>query len=75
VGTLLIMCTSKIRWTVMPYCAFCTQNCYYFIVFSLRVNIFRLTKRNLKKANCNIFVIKTNVPTVTVNGGWGLLPV
>ena len=59
----------------MPYGAFCTPICYYFIVFSLRVNIFRLTKRNLKKANWNIFVNKTNVPTVTVHGGWGLHPV
>jgi len=59
----------------MPYGAFCTQNCYYFIVFSLRVNIFRLTKRNLKKANWNIFVNKTNVPTATIHVGCVLLPV
>ena len=69
-GTLLIMCTCKVRWTLMPYCLFCAQNCYYFIVFSLKVNIFRLTKRDW-----DIFVNKTYFPTVAVHGGWGLLPV
>jgi hypothetical protein len=68
VGTSLNMRTRKMCWDVMPYCAFCAQNCYYSIVFSFRVNILRFTKRNLKKANWNIFVNKTNFPTVSVNG-------
>jgi hypothetical protein len=68
VGTSLNMRTRKMCWDVMTYCAFCAQNCYYSIVFSFRVNILRFTKRNLKKANWNIFVNKTNFPTVSVNG-------
>jgi hypothetical protein len=44
------------------------QNCCNCIVFSFRVNTLRFTERNIKKVNnWNIFVNKTNFPTVTVH--------
>jgi hypothetical protein len=67
-GTPLNMRTRKMCWDVMPYCAFCAQNCYYFIIFSFRVNILCFAKRYLKKANWNIFGNKTNFPAVTDHG-------
>ena len=65
-GTLLMICTSKIRWSVTTESAFVSTNCYNCIVFSLRVNTLPYTERNIKKVNnWKHFVNKTNCPTVT----------
>ena len=69
-----LICMPLYLFPQVKWASFVIQK-YDFIVFYLRVNISSFTKRNLKKANWNIFMNKTKFTTVTVHGGWVLLPV